>query len=138
VSLFLPQIVSGTTPEAEEEAAALFGRIVPEVVRVKPVEAEFSKMFANVYRYLEFVATNQFYMIAQSAGSDYYEVLRAMKHNYPRAARIPGPGFAAGPCLFKHHAVGGVLTEPVYAWSRSDVGQCRACILCDRAPSSKV
>ena len=24
-----------------------------------------------------------------------------MKQNYPRAERIPGPGFAAGPCLFK-------------------------------------
>ena len=97
----LPQVVSGTTPEAEEEAAALFGRIAPEVVRVKPLEAEFSKIFANVYRYLEFATTNQLYMIAQSAGADYHEILRVMKHNYPRAARIPGPGFAAGPCLFK-------------------------------------
>jgi UDP-N-acetyl-D-mannosaminuronic acid dehydrogenase len=97
----LPQVVSGTTPEAEEEAAALFRRIAPEVVRVKPLEAEFSKIFANVYRYLEFATTNQFYMIAQSAGADYHEILRAMKQNYPRAARIPGPGFAAGPCLFK-------------------------------------
>jgi UDP-N-acetyl-D-mannosaminuronic acid dehydrogenase len=24
-----------------------------------------------------------------------------MKHNYPRAQNIPGPGFAAGPCLVK-------------------------------------
>lgn len=97
----LPQVISGTTPEAEEEAAILFGRIAPEVVRVKPLEAEFSKIFSNVYRYLEFATTNQFYMIAQSAGADYFEVLRAMKQNYPRAARIPGPGFTAGPCLFK-------------------------------------
>jgi len=97
----LPQVISGTTPESEEEAAALFSRIAPEVVRVKPLEAEFSKIFANVYRYVEFATTNQFYMIAQSAGADYFEVLRAMKQNYPRAARIPGPGFAAGPCLFK-------------------------------------
>lgn len=40
-------------------------------------------------------------MIAQSAGADYGNILEAMKRNYPRAARIPGPGFAAGPCLFK-------------------------------------
>jgi UDP-N-acetyl-D-mannosaminuronic acid dehydrogenase len=97
----LPQVVSGTTPEAEEEAATLFGRIAPEVIRVKPLEAEFSKIFANVYRYLEFATTNQFYMIAQSAGADYHEILRAMTQSYPRAARMPGPGFAAGPCLFK-------------------------------------
>jgi UDP-N-acetyl-D-mannosaminuronic acid dehydrogenase len=97
----LPQVVSGATPDAVEEAAALFGRIAPKIVRVKPIEAEFSKIFANVYRYVEFSVTNQFYMIANSAGADYYEVLRAMKEDYPRAARIPGPGFAAGPCLFK-------------------------------------
>ncbi len=97
----LPQIVSGTSQEAEDQAAALFSGIAPDIVRVKPLEAEFSKIFTNVYRYVEFAATNQFYMIAQSAGADYGAILEAMKRNYPRAARIPGPGFAAGPCLFK-------------------------------------
>jgi UDP-N-acetyl-D-mannosaminuronic acid dehydrogenase len=28
-------------------------------------------------------------------------VLRAIREDYPRAADLPGPGFAAGPCLFK-------------------------------------
>jgi len=97
----LPQIVSGTTPEAENQAAALFSRIAPDIVRVKPLEAEFAKLFTNVHRYIEFATTNQFYMIAKSAGADYSSILAAMKRNYPRAARIPGPGFAAGPCLFK-------------------------------------
>jgi UDP-N-acetyl-D-mannosaminuronic acid dehydrogenase len=97
----LPQIVSGTTPEAEDQAAALFSRIAPDIVRVKPLEAEFAKLFTNVHRYIEFATTNQFYMIAQSAGADYEAILGAMKHNYPRAARIPGPGLSAGPCLFK-------------------------------------
>lgn len=40
-------------------------------------------------------------MIAESAGADYNAILDAMKLNYPRAARIPGAGFSAGPCLFK-------------------------------------
>jgi UDP-N-acetyl-D-mannosaminuronic acid dehydrogenase len=97
----MPQIVSGTTQEAEEEAAALFGLISTEIVRVKPIEAEFAKIFTNTYRYIEFATTNQFYMIARSAGADYNAILNAMKRNYPRAARIPGAGFAAGPCLFK-------------------------------------
>jgi UDP-N-acetyl-D-mannosaminuronic acid dehydrogenase len=97
----LPQIVSGTTPEAEDMAAALFSRIAPAIVRVKPLEAELAKLFTNVHRYIEFATTNQFYMIAQSAGADYAAVMRAMKENYPRSARIPGAGFAAGPCLFK-------------------------------------
>jgi UDP-N-acetyl-D-mannosaminuronic acid dehydrogenase len=97
----MPQIVSGTTPEAEAEAVALFNRIAPEVVTIKPLEAELAKLYANAYRYIEFAATNQFYMIAKSAGADYSAIMKAMKHNYPRARTLPGPGFAAGPCLFK-------------------------------------
>ncbi len=97
----MPQIVSGTTPEAVEEAVALFSRIAPEVVVVAPLEAELAKLFNNAYRYIEFAATNQFYMIAKSAGADYQAIMKAMKHNYPRARTLPGPGFAAGPCLFK-------------------------------------
>ncbi len=97
----MPQIISATTPEAEKEAADLFAKITPELVRVTPIEAELSKLFNNAYRYIEFAATNQFYMIAKSAGADYQAIMRAMKHNYPRAKTFPGPGFAAGPCLFK-------------------------------------
>jgi UDP-N-acetyl-D-mannosaminuronic acid dehydrogenase len=97
----MPQIVSGTTSEAQGEAAVLFERIVSEVVKVSPLEAEFAKLFSNAYRYIEFAATNEFYLIAKSAGVDYRRVLAAMKHNYPRLSGIPRSGFAAGPCLVK-------------------------------------
>lgn len=97
----MPQIVSGITREAEDEATALFQRIAPELVIIKPLEAEFAKLFSNAYRYIEFAATNQFYMIAKSAGADYKAITQAMKHNYPRLTSLPRPGFAAGPCLFK-------------------------------------
>src|SRR6266851_2901209 len=96
-----PQIISGTTAAAEEEAAKLFSAIAPELIVVKPREAEFAKLFNNAYRYIEFAAANQFYLIAKSAGLDYRRVLDAMKRNYPRARSIPTPGLAAGPCLFK-------------------------------------
>ena len=96
-----PQVVSGTTPEAEREAADLFERIAPEVVALSPIEAEFGKLFANAYRYIEFAVTNEFYLIAKSAGVDYQRVLGAMKHEYPRLKAMPRPGFAAGPCLVK-------------------------------------
>jgi UDP-N-acetyl-D-mannosaminuronic acid dehydrogenase len=97
----MPQIVSGTTPEAAEEAAKLFRIIAPEIVVLDPIEAEFAKLFGNAYRYIEFAVTNQFYLIAKSAGLDYQRILQAMKHNYPRARNIPSPGYAAGPCLMK-------------------------------------
>ena len=97
----MPQIVSGITSEAEQEAARLFERIAPEVVVMTPAEAEFGKLFANAYRYIEFAATNEFYLIAKAAGVDYQRVLAGMKHDYPRLKSIPRPGFAAGPCLVK-------------------------------------
>ncbi len=97
----MPQIVSGTTPQAAEEATALFRVISPEIVALDPIEAEFAKLFGNAYRYIEFAVTNQFYLIAQSAGVDYQRILKAMKYNYPRAKNIPKPGYAAGPCLMK-------------------------------------
>jgi len=97
----MPQIISGTTPAAAREAAALFRSISPEIVVLDPIEAEFAKLFGNAYRYIEFAITNQFYLIAKSAGLDYHRILDAMKHNYPRARNIPSPGYAAGPCLMK-------------------------------------
>ncbi len=118
----MPQIVSGTTPEAEQEAAALFRMIAPELVVVNPIEAEFAKLFNNAYRYIEFAATNQFYMIAKSAGVDYQRVLEAMKHNYPRSRNMPRPGFAAGPCLFKD-------TMQLAAFARNQFGLGHAAML---------
>lgn len=97
----MPQLLSATSPEAEREVTKLFGMIAPEVVPLKPIEAEFAKLFTNAFRYTQFAITNQFYLIAKSAGLDYGRILQAMKRNYPRAAYIPGPGFAAGPCLVK-------------------------------------
>jgi len=96
-----PQIISGTTSAAEQEAAKLFSTIASELITATPREAEFAKLFNNAYRYIEFATANQFYLIAQSAGLDYRRVYDAMKRNYPRAGSIPTPGFAAGPCLFK-------------------------------------
>jgi UDP-N-acetyl-D-mannosaminuronic acid dehydrogenase len=97
----LPQIISGTTPEAEASAARLFSAIAPKVVSMRPKEAEFAKLISNAYRYIEFAATNQFYMMVKSAGCDYNRVLAGLRDDYPRATALPGPGFAAGPCLFK-------------------------------------
>jgi UDP-N-acetyl-D-mannosaminuronic acid dehydrogenase len=118
----MPQIVSGTTPEAEREAAALFERIAPEVVVVSPMEAEFAKLFSNAYRYIEFAATNEFYLVAKSAGVDYQRVLKAMTHNYPRLKGMPRPGFAAGPCLVKD-------TMQLSAFARNQFGLGHAALL---------
>jgi len=118
----MPQIVSGCSPQAAQEATKLFERITPEVVVVAPIEAEFAKLFSNAYRYIEFAATNEFYLVAKSAGVDYSRVLQAMKHNYPRLKAMPRPGYAAGPCLVKD-------TMQLSAFARNQFGLGHAALL---------
>jgi UDP-N-acetyl-D-mannosaminuronic acid dehydrogenase len=97
----LPQIIGADTDQAAERASALFGRIVEKRVRTTTKEAELAKLLTNTWRYMKFAVANQFFMISHQAGVDYTNVLRAIREDYPRAQDLPGPGFAAGPCLFK-------------------------------------
>ena len=97
----LPQLVSGTTREAVDRASALFRKIAPEVVELSTKEAEYAKLISNAYRYIQFAAANQFYMMVQADGVDYNHLLAKMKHKYRRMDSFPGAGFAAGPCLMK-------------------------------------
>ena len=97
----LPQIVSGYTPHAIERAGALFRSLTGAIVELTPEEAELAKLFTNTWRYIKFAAVNQFYMMANSKGVDFERVRAGLTYEYPRAQDMPGPGFAAGPCLFK-------------------------------------
>jgi UDP-N-acetyl-D-mannosaminuronic acid dehydrogenase len=97
----LPQIVSARTDRSFERAEALFRQLTTKIVRVAPEEAELAKLFTNSYRYIKFAAANQLYMMANDFGLDFERIRAAVIEDYPRAADLPGPGFAAGPCLLK-------------------------------------
>ncbi len=97
----LPQIIGADTDAAAERAADLFGVLATKTIRTTTKEAELTKLFTNTWRYMKFAVANQFFMIADQAGVNYTNILRAIREDYPRAADLPGPGFAAGPCLFK-------------------------------------
>jgi UDP-N-acetyl-D-mannosaminuronic acid dehydrogenase len=97
----LPQIVGADDERAGDRAEALFRNLVTKIVRTTTKEAELAKLLTNTWRYMKFAVANQYLMIAHQAGVDYANVLRAIREDYPRAADLPGPGFAAGPCLFK-------------------------------------
>ncbi len=97
----LPQIVSATTDAAFQEASALFSAIALKVIPLSTTEAELAKLMTNAWRYLEFAIANQFYMIVEKQGFDFYKILSAMKDDYPRAKHFASAGLAAGPCLFK-------------------------------------
>lgn len=97
----LPQIVSSFTDESFNQAYEVFSQLAPSIIRLTPMEAELTKLMANSWRYLEFAIANQFYMIAESKGLDFYKIYDAIRYDYPRAKGYKSPGFAAGPCLFK-------------------------------------
>jgi UDP-N-acetyl-D-mannosaminuronic acid dehydrogenase len=97
----LPQLVAARTERATERSTKLFRTLTAEVVPLTPEEAELAKLFTNTWRYIRFAIANQLYMIANDFGLDFERIRGAMAHDYPRAADLPGAGFAAGPCLLK-------------------------------------
>lgn len=97
----LPQLLSAFDQETLEAVRGLFARFTPELVEMAPMEAELCKLMTNSWRYIQFATVNQFYMLATGWGVDFDRILHGCRHNYPRMAGMPGPGFAAGPCLVK-------------------------------------
>ena len=97
----LPQIVSAVSEEARKEAADIFSKVAPKIIHLAPIEAELSKLMLNTWRYLEFAIANQFYMMVEDKGLDFYKIYDAMREDYPRAKSFCKAGLAAGPCLFK-------------------------------------
>jgi UDP-N-acetyl-D-mannosaminuronic acid dehydrogenase len=97
----LPQIISARSEATLERASALFGLLGAPQVAMSPEEAELAKLFTNAWRYIKFAAANQLYMIANDRGLDFEKIRQGLALGYPRAADMPGAGFAAGPCLLK-------------------------------------
>ena len=97
----LPQIISAFEPVALAKARQVFSRIAPSIIELDPLEAELAKLFTNSWRYLNFAASNQFYMLAESYGLDFYRIYNAVTQEYPRMRSFARAGFAAGPCLLK-------------------------------------
>ncbi len=97
----LPQILSAFDPDTLLAVRELFGRFADDFIEMTPMEAEVCKLMTNASRYIQFAVVNQFYTIARENGLDFDRILHGCRHNYPRMQGMPGPGFAAGPCLLK-------------------------------------
>ena len=97
----LPQIVSGSSPNAVRRAKAFFKLLTSDLVELPPIEAELAKLFANTFRYINFAISNQLYLIAKKFDADFSRIHAAVTYKYPRLAGFPKAGFAGGPCLLK-------------------------------------
>ena len=97
----LPQIISSFDDDSLLEASELFQNLTAQTIPLKPIEAELAKLYTNVWRYLQFAVSNQFYQIATQNNLDFYRIYDAVTRDYPRTKGFARAGFAAGPCLLK-------------------------------------
>lgn len=97
----LPQIIASFDDDSIKQASELFLALTKQTIPLKPIEAELAKLFTNVWRYLQFAISNQFYQIATQNKLDFYKIYDAVTRDYPRTKGFAKAGFAAGPCLFK-------------------------------------
>lgn len=97
----LPQVVGGLDDASAEAAAALFARVTPHVVRVSSLEAaELVKLVNNCHTDLIYSFGNEVALLAERAGLDPLEVIRAANVDYPRPD-LSRPGYVGGGCLSK-------------------------------------
>jgi len=97
----LPQIIASFNDDSLREASELFLTLTDQTIPLKPIEAELAKLYTNVWRYLQFAISNQFYQITTQNNLDFYKIYDAITKDYPRTKSFAKAGFAAGPCLLK-------------------------------------
>lgn len=97
----LPQIVGTKSGIEKNIPLGPFKSLGIEFVQVTYEEAELAKLFSNAWRYITFATANTFFATAESMDANFGNIRNAMQYKYPRAQSLPGPGFAAGPCLPK-------------------------------------
>ncbi len=98
----LPEIIGAADAASADIASELFRKINPKkkIVSTTPTGAELAKLFTNIYRYVNFAIANEFAIWSERYGEDAHEIVRVANDGYERS-KIPGPGFAGGPCLGK-------------------------------------
>ena len=94
----LPQIISAFDPESLERARELFAIINEDLIELSPLEAELAKLFSNSWRYMNFAISNQFYMLAENCGLDFYRIHDAVTRDYPRMRSFAKAGFSIRRC----------------------------------------
>jgi len=95
----LPQIIGVFNNKAFELSKEVF-KFAPSFLKTKPRAAELAKLFANMYRYINFAIPNEFMKISNAFGVEFHEVRNLVNSGYKRGG-LKLPGFTAGPCLQK-------------------------------------
>jgi UDP-N-acetyl-D-glucosamine dehydrogenase len=96
----IPKVVGGIDQESLELAAAIYSRVVVEVVRTSsPEVAEACKILENTYRAVNIALVNELKMLYDRMGIDVWEVIEAARTKpFGFQAFYPGPGLG-GHCI---------------------------------------
>ncbi len=96
----IPKVVSGRDPESARLTAALYGRVVDQVVPVSSLEtAEAAKILENIYRCVNIALVNELKILFDRMGIDVWEVIRAASTKpFGFHPFYPGPGLG-GHCI---------------------------------------
>jgi UDP-N-acetyl-D-glucosamine dehydrogenase len=96
----IPKVVGGLDAASGDAACALYGAVVPQVVRVNsPEVAEACKILENTYRAINIALVNELKVLYDRMGIDVWEVIDAAKTKpFGFQAFYPGPGLG-GHCI---------------------------------------
>ncbi len=96
----IPKVVGGLDPASLEITAALYSKVVVQVVPVSSLEvAEACKILENTYRAVNIALVNELKIIYSRMGIDVWEVIEAAKTKpFGFQAFYPGPGLG-GHCI---------------------------------------
>ena len=96
----IPQIIGADDKKSLKKASEFFKSLSIETMVTDSVSAELSKLFTNMYRYINFAIANEFMVLAHNYHRDIYEIGNLVNYKYKRGG-LKMPGLTAGPCLFK-------------------------------------
>ena len=106
----LPQIIGVNENQAWIRSKNIFRNILEgkKILKSTWKEAELSKLFTNIYRYINFAIPNYFMMIANHFDVEPFNLFDLMRFEYERNKGLKNPGLTAGTCLRKDY---GMISE---------------------------
>lgn len=95
-----PKILGGITPRCVKVGAAMYSKIVDQVVPLSSTRAaEMTKLLENIYRSVNIALVNELKMLSDRMGIDIWEVIDAARTKpFGFQAFYPGPGLG-GHCI---------------------------------------
>lgn len=103
----LPQIIGVNDKNSWMKSKKLFEYLLPKNKILKGTwsEAELSKLFSNIYRYINFAIPNYFMMVAKYFDVEPFTLFDLMNFGYDRNIGLKSPGLTAGTCLRKDYGM---------------------------------